>query len=165
MSSRLVEMIKKQNIKLDNFDLAILRVLQKDNSVPHRVIADTVNISAPSVQRRIKRLNEAGVIESNVSVISGESVGYPLTIIALVELSTDTMEEMDHARKAFLNAPEVQQCFYVTGTLDFVMVIIVRSMSEYEELTRRLFYKNNNVKKFNTHVCMDQVKAGMHLPI
>ncbi len=155
----------EQKVELDSFDFAILRILQKDNTLPHRVIAEKVNLSAPSVQRRIKRLNETGIIESNVSIISGEQIGYALTIIVTVELSNDAIELMDHAREAFLKAPEVQQCYFVSGQIDIVLVIVVQSMSEFSELTRQLFFKNKNVKKFNTYVCMSKVKAGAELPI
>ncbi|WP_348271872.1 Lrp/AsnC family transcriptional regulator [Pseudovibrio sp. Tun.PSC04-5.I4] len=98
-------------------------------------------------------------------MVSSQSVGYPLTIIATVELITDGVEEIDDARRAFLEAPQVQQCYYVTGQLDFVVVMLVADMSEYEELTRRLFFKYSNLRKFNTYVCMDKVKTGMQVPI
>ena len=153
------------NVTLDTFDLAILRILQKDNSVPHRVIAEKVNLSAPSVQRRIRRLEQTGIIAANTAVIDPDRVGLPLTIIVEVELVSETTTEIDVIKKLFAGRPEVQQCYYVTGEVDIVLVMLVTSMAEYESLTRTLFIENDTVRKFRTFVSMDRVKTTMQLNI
>ncbi|WP_336719968.1 Lrp/AsnC ligand binding domain-containing protein [Chryseobacterium indologenes] len=63
------------------------------------------------------------------------------------------------------SAPEVQQCYYVTGESDFVLIIVVSSMKDYEQLTRRIFYGNDNIKHFRTLVSMNTVKSGLEIPI
>ncbi|MCV9962750.1 Lrp/AsnC family transcriptional regulator [Pararhizobium sp. BT-229] len=149
---------------LDAFDLAILSILQKDNTTPQRSIGEAVNLSAPAVQRRIKRLEETGVIEANVAVVNPAKVGQPITIFVEVEVISETAELIDATKKEFSTAPEVQQCYYVTGEADFMLVILVPTMADYEALTRRLFFGNNNVKKFRTFVAMDRVKVGLAVP-
>lgn len=146
---------------IDDFDRAILAILQKDNSTPLRVISGKVNLSAPAVQRRIKRLQEQGVIKANVSVLDPALIGQLITIIVEVELVSETAGLIDDIKQVFKKAPEVQQCYYVTGEADFVLVITVASMTEYEALTRRLFLSDTNVKKFKTLVAMDRVKVGL----
>jgi DNA-binding Lrp family transcriptional regulator len=74
---------------LDRFDLAILDILQTDNTTPQRVIAQAVNLSAPAVQRRIQRLQNTGVIRANVAVLDPEKVGKPLTIVVEVHLENE----------------------------------------------------------------------------
>ena len=148
---------------LDEFDRAILRILQEDNRTPQHKIGEAVNLSAPSVQRRIRRMEAEGVIQANVARVSPEAVGLPLTIFVEVELVSETIMEIDSIKKEFREAPEVQQCFYVTGEADFVLVAVVDTMSSYEAFTRRVFFKNNNVKKFRTFVSMDEVKTGQSL--
>lgn len=150
---------------LDSFDLAILRVLQQDNTVPHRQISESVNLSAPSVQRRIKRMEAEGVIAAQSAHIDPAAVGLPLTIFVEVELKTETGGKIDEIKKSFYDAPEVQQCYYVTGEVDFVLIVIVRDMSEYEKLTQRLFFSNKNIRKFRTFVAMDRTKSSMQLNI
>lgn len=150
---------------LDAFDLAILTILQRDNATPHRLIGEAVNLSAPAVQRRIRRMEADGVIQANVAVVDPQKVGKPITIFIEVELVGETMELIDAAKKAFSAAPEVQQCYYVTGEADFVLVVIVPTMAEYEALTRRLFFGNANIKKFRTSVAMDRVKVGLSIPL
>lgn len=67
--------------------------------------------------------------------------------------------------KAHLLGPEVQQCYYVTGDSDFVLVLTVATMAEYESIARRLFYEQKNIKWFRIIVVMDRVKIGLSLPI
>lgn len=150
---------------LDSFDRAILRILQKDNTTPQRDIGAAVNLSAPSVQRRIRRMEQDGVIAANVAQVVPEAVGLPLTIFVEVELVSETPEEIDGAKARFREAPEVQQCYYVTGEADFVLIVIVESMSAYEDFTRRNFFLSGNVKKFRTFVSMDAVKRGSAVEI
>ncbi len=150
---------------LDSFDLAILRILQRDSATPQRLVAEQVNLSAPSVQRRIRRMEDAGVIARNVAVLDGAKLGLPLTIFVQVELETETPDKIDLMKSRFRNASEVQQCFYVTGEVDFMLVVVVESMAAYEDFTRRVFFDGGNVRKFRTFVAMDAVKTGLALGI
>lgn len=150
--------------QLDAFDRKILEILQRDNNTPQRTIGEAVNLSAPAVQRRIKRMTEEGVIRANVAVVDPAAVGQAITIFVEVEVISETAEQIEHAKREFAAAPEIQQCYYVTGEADFVLVIIVPSMADYEALTRRLFFGNNNVKRFRTFVAMDRIKVGLSVP-
>lgn len=154
-----------QRSPLDSFDLAILEILQRDNTTPQRVIGEAVNLSAPAVQRRIKRMEEDGVIRANVALVDPDRVGQSITIFVEVEMISETADEIDAAKREFLAAREIQQCYYVTGEADFVLVVMVATMADYEALTRRLFFGNNNVKKFRTFVAMDRVKVGLTVPL
>jgi DNA-binding Lrp family transcriptional regulator len=150
---------------LDSYDLAILRILQRDNRTPQQKIGEMVNLSAPSVQRRIRKLEEQGVIVANIAVVNQVAVNLPLTIFVEVELVSETPAEIDRLKSALENAPEVQQCYYVTGEADFVIVVIVESMSAYEAFTRRIFFASGNIKKFKTFVSMDTIKSGTGIAI
>ncbi len=150
--------------QLDAFDRKILDILQRDNTTPQRMIGEMVNLSAPAVQRRIKRMTEDGVIRANVVVIDPAAVGQTITIFVEVEVISETAAQIEEAKRAFSAAPEIQQCYYVTGEADFVLVIVVPSMADYEALTRRLFFGNNNVKRFRTFVAMDRIKVGLSIP-
>ncbi|MEP4195220.1 MAG: Lrp/AsnC family transcriptional regulator [Aliishimia sp.] len=149
----------------DDFDLAILRILQKDNTVPQRLIGEQVNLSAPSVQRRIKRLEASGIIAAQNAIVDPARLDRALTIVVEVELNVETGGAIDRVKQSFVDAPEVQQCYYVTGEADFVLIIIVQDMSEYEALTQRLFFSNETIKKFKTFVTMDRTKVGLQINI
>lgn len=153
------------SISLDRMDKTILEILQRDNKTPQRKIAEMVNLSAPAVQRRIKRLEDTGVIQANIAVLDPAKIGQSITLFVQVEMESERIDLYESAKRSFQNSPEVQQCYYVTGDADFILVVTVRTMSDYEALTRKLFFENNNVKHFRTFVSMDRVKVGLSLGI
>jgi DNA-binding Lrp family transcriptional regulator len=156
---------KSPSNDLDAFDLAILEILQRDNSVPLRTIGEAVNLSAAAVQRRIQRMRENRTILGSVAVVDPARVGRAITILVEIVVESERIDLIEGVRKSLLAAPEVQQCYYVTGEADFVVVVTVATMKEYEVLTRRLFFDSHNVKRFRTLVVMDRVKVGLQVPI
>ncbi|MCE7071904.1 Lrp/AsnC family transcriptional regulator [Dyadobacter sp. CY327] len=152
-------------MSLDHFDIEILAILQEGNLTPQRTIGERVNLSAAAVNRRIKRMEADGVIRANIAVLDAEKVGQRITIIVEVELESEHVDLIDQAKASFLATPEVQQCYYVTGEMDFVLVVSVASMGDYELLTRRLFFNNPNMKRFRTLVAMNCVKVGLSIPL
>jgi DNA-binding Lrp family transcriptional regulator len=150
-------------LDLDGFDWSILALVQHDNAVPLRTLAEKVNLSTAAVQRRIKRLEEGGVIIANVAVVDPVKAGKPITIIAEVSVERTSAEALA-ATKASFCVPQVQQCYYVTGEADFVLVLNVASMQEYQDLAGQLFAENPNVKWFKTLVALDRVKVGLQVP-
>ncbi|MFV0474707.1 MAG: Lrp/AsnC family transcriptional regulator [Pikeienuella sp.] len=150
---------------LDKPDRAILAALQRDNKMPQRKIAELVNLSAPAVQRRIKRMEEAGIIQANIAVLNPAKLDQSITIFVEVEMESERIDLYEAIKRTFANAPEIQQCYYVTGEADFLLILNVGSMAEYDNFTRQYFFENNNVKRFKTSVVMDRVKVGLSLPL
>lgn len=142
-----------------------MRIIQKDNYTPQKEIGEQIGLSAAAVQRRIKKMTDSGVISRNVAVIDREQIGKFVTLIVEVIMERDKLIDVEAAKETFRNAPEVQQCYYVTGNADFMLVILVPSMHDYELVTHRLFFNNPNIKNFKTYVCMNLVKTGISLPI
>ena len=157
--------ISADMVELDRFDIAILEILQKDNKTPQRSIAESIGLSAPAVQRRIKRMEEAGTIAANVAIIEPSHVRQEITVFVEVEMHTEFGVTHDATKKSFAEAPEVQQCYYVTGEVDFILLVVVRTMADYEAMTRRLFFPNKNVKRVRSFVAMDRVKVGLNVSL
>ncbi|MGN8003784.1 Lrp/AsnC family transcriptional regulator [Acidovorax sp. 22279] len=150
---------------LDRFDLAILDILQADNTTPQRAIAQAVNLSAPAVQRRIQRLKDSGVIRANVAVLDPVKVGKPLTIVLEVHLDNERPDRTAPLRARIAAEDAVQQCYSVTGEADYLLVVNVASMADYEALTRRLFEGDDNIKRFRTSVALSSLKTGLRVPL
>ena len=150
---------------LDRFDLAILDILQTDNTTPQRAIAQAVNLSAPAVQRRIQRLKDSGVIRANVAVLDPVKVGKPLTIVLEVHLDNERPDRTAPLRARIAAEDAVQQCYSVTGEADYLLVVNVASMADYEALTRRLFEGDDNIKRFRTSVALASLKTGLRVPL
>eukprot|EP01030_Chromulinospumella_sphaerica_P002679 gene2679-2621_t len=150
---------------LDRFDLAILDILQAENTTPQRAIAQAVNLSAPAVQRRIQRLKDSGVIRANVAVLDPVKVGKPLTIVLEVHLDNERPDRTAPLRARIAAEDAVQQCYSVTGEADYLLVVNVASMADYEALTRRLFEGDDNIKRFRTSVALASLKTGLRVPL
>jgi DNA-binding Lrp family transcriptional regulator len=113
----------------------------------------------------LRRLADEGVIDRYAAIVAPEKVDYPLTIVANVEVESEQIDLLDAMKRTFAQCPQIQQCYYVAGEWDFVLVMTVRNMDQYTELTRQLFFSNNNVKRFKTLVSMSRVKVGLGVPV
>lgn len=150
---------------LDDFDLALLALVQQDARMPQAALGVEVNLSTAAVNRRLKQLSDHGVIRHYTAVVDPAAVGYPLTVIVGVEAESERIDLLDDTKRTFAACPQVQQCYYVTGDWDFILILAVRDMEHYNALTRQLFFASNNVKRFKTFVAMSRVKVGLAVPV
>jgi len=151
-------------MQLDVYDRKLLTLLQKNNRMSQRELAEEVNLSPSAVNRRIAALEAAGVIKENVSIVDPASVGRPITVLVEVKLENERLDLLDQIKKRFVTCPQVQQVYYVTGDFDFLLVLNVSDMGEYEQLTRELFFFGN-IKQFKTFVAMQNNKRTFAVPI
>jgi Lrp/AsnC family leucine-responsive transcriptional regulator len=151
--------------ELDTFDRAILRELQRDCGQSSNSIAAAVSLSATAVQRRIKRLRENGVIVAEQAIVNPVAVGCPLSILIQVTLTQGRADILADFKRRAQSTTEVQQCYYVTGDYDFLLIVSVANMVDYERLTHRLFFENPSIQKFHTIVVMEPVKVGLNVNI
>ncbi|TFF39892.1 Lrp/AsnC family transcriptional regulator [Pseudomonas sp. RIT623] len=149
---------------LDSFDRALLDAVQRDASTSQIDLGVQVNLSCAAVNRRLKKLTRDGVIQRTVAQVDPVALGYTLTVITEVEVENERLDLLDAMKRTFLACPQVQQCYYVAGECDFVLIMLVRDMAQYTQLTRALFFESNNVKRFKTLVSMSNVKSGVVVP-
>jgi Lrp/AsnC family transcriptional regulator, leucine-responsive regulatory protein len=154
-----------EDTSLDDFDREILRRVQLDARATGEDIGADVGLSAAAVQRRLKRLRKLGVIVAEVAVVNPVAVGQAMTFIVGVELERERADMLDAFRKAARADPNVQQCYYVTGEADFILIVVARDMDDFESFTRRLLFDNANIRRFTTNVVMARDKVGNAVPI
>ena len=152
-------------MNLDNYDRVLLAALQEDGRVPQSQLGQMANLSTAAVNRRLKLLEGAGVIERFSASLNPKSLGYDLTVIVEVKVENERADLLDEMQRCFAACPQVQQCYYVAGEWDFMLIFLVRSMDQYVSLTRELFFNSGNVKSFNTLVVMNRVKARTTVPV
>jgi Lrp/AsnC family leucine-responsive transcriptional regulator len=143
---------------LDQFDFAILTLVQENNQLTSQEIGDRVGLSPSAVQRRLRRLRETGVISADVSLVSPAVAGNRVVIIVEVSLEREQIQELREFERSVSGLPEVTQCYYVTGKSDFILVLNMRSMEAFNDFAERVLHSNANVKQFYTAVVMKQVK-------
>jgi DNA-binding Lrp family transcriptional regulator len=149
-----------ETLELDRLDHRILALVQENNLTPHRVIADKVGLSTPAVTRRLQRLRRSGVIRGDVSLLDAARLGRPLVAITEVTMYDERPQDIDALKKMFLECPQIQHCYYVTGETDFVLIFSLRDMAEYVKLTRNLFFDFGNIRRFKTLVSMETIKSN-----
>ena len=152
-------------VKLDEFDLRILDFVQHNNRLSAEEIAEKAFLSPSAVQRRLRRLRRDGVIEADVAIISPESVGRNLVVIVEVVLEREKAHILAEFKELMLNAPEVMQCYYITGEADFVLIMTAKSMQDYEAFARHYFSENPHVRRFRTSIVISRVKSGLTVPL
>lgn len=150
-------------MSLDKFDFALLELLQKDCLTPLRELADLVHLSTASVQRRIQKLKDNGYIKGNTALLDPDKLGQVITIFVEVRVNQTHMTDLDELKASF-SIPEVQQCYYVTGEADFMLILLVPSMLRFQVLCDQLFHQNANVQWFKTTVVLERVKTSLDVP-
>ena len=150
---------------LDSFDRRILERHQHDTQIPARAIGAAIGLSTAAVQRRLKRLRQIGVIQREVAEIAPRAVGLPVTCLVGVNLESERPPDIERFKRKMSALPEVQQCYYVTGQIDFFLVVLAADMESYQAFTRRELLDEKNVKSFTTYVTLERVKTGVAVPL
>ncbi len=160
-----ITMASLQTASIDNFDRKILEIVQQSNRTTSEQIAEQVGLSPAAVQRRLKRMREQSVIQADVAVVNPKAIGRAMTFVVQVSLERERADLIDAFKKKMKNNKAVQQCYYVTGSADFILVVTAADMEGYDRFTREAFFGNTNVRNFQTNVVMDPVKVGLSVPI
>jgi len=150
---------------MDNFDRKILIRVQNDSRQTAEQIGTEVGLSGAAIQKRLKRLRADGIIKSEIAVLDPKKLDHSMTAIVEVTLVRETRQVLDAFKRRMREAPNVQQCYYTTGEADFVLIVIIRDIVDYEHFTREYFFDIPEVAKFKTSIVMDTVKTGLNVPI
>lgn len=150
---------------LDEYDKKLLQLMQANNKMTAQELGDLINLSASAVQRRLSRLRENRIIEADVSIISPSVLGLTITCIVDIILEDGNSKALENFKASMRKCTEVMQCYFVTGTYDFVIIVNANDMQHYESFAKKWLMDNQNVKHFYTHVIMDKVKVGYNLTI
>ncbi len=154
---------------LDKLDTTILRTLQHNGRETYEVIGQQVGLSASAVLRRVKRLEEAGVIDRYVAIVKPESVGLGLTAYLNVRLEKHSESHkrnpMDVFRASVQAWPEVVECAALTGEMDYLLRVVVADMQHYSRFIMNTLLKHPSVQDCKTSFVLDSVKATTALPV
>lgn len=150
---------------MDNFDRQILMALQRNSRISSDELGAEIGLSASACQRRIKKLKQQGVIDSEVAILDPSKLPGFITVIVDVTLAQGGEKVLDDFMRQLASEPQVQQFFYVAGDVDFVVVAITHDMTAYDALSRRLFMANDYVKKFTSKVVIQSQQRSLSLPL
>ncbi|EGR9012972.1 Lrp/AsnC family transcriptional regulator [Vibrio parahaemolyticus] len=149
---------------MDKIDRQLLHLIQKDATLTTAELADQVGLSASPCARRLKRLEQEGVISGYRAMISRDAVGIAMTVFVEVSLNNHQASSIDEFETAIVDMDEVISCHVVSGAYDYLLEVVSKDLPGYESFTRKL-QRLENVKDIHTHLAIRQVKGNGCLPI
>lgn len=152
-------------MELDRIDRSILTILQKNNRIANVDLAEEVGLSAPACLKRVKRLRKEKVIVGDVSLINPALAGNKMTLIVSVEMERDRGDIYSVFRNSVEQAPEVTQCYQITGGYDFLIVLSVPDIQAYERFIERVLHQDKKIRKFHTSVSTKTVKFSTEVNV
>ncbi|GGI20552.1 MAG: Lrp/AsnC family transcriptional regulator [Oxalicibacterium faecigallinarum] len=143
---------------LDKVDRRLLNLLQKNNQISTRELADAVHISQPTCLRRIRDMRDAGIISADVAMIDPFALGYGMLAFLEVSLDNQSDEHMQAFESNMAREAEVMQCYFVSGDYDYFLVVHVVDMDAYYQFVRRVISGSGNVRHFQSRFPMKRAK-------
>jgi len=150
---------------MDRFDAAILEALQRNSRLTADGLSEKVGLSSDACRKRLARLRTSGVIEAEVAILDPTLIGRGLLLIVEVSLDQERRANLEHFKARMQAAPEVMQCYYVTGNADFILIVSARDMADFENFTIEHFIDEENILRFQTSAVMNRVKTGFSMPV
>ena len=137
--------------------------MQDNCRITAEQLSKEIGLSASACQRRINKLREDGVIAREEAILSKEKISPVLTTIVEIALERETPNIIDDFKSSMLTIQEVTQCYYVTGEIDFILILNVRDIDHYQNFTQKFLFDNPNIRRFNTLVVMETVKQRLNI--
>jgi DNA-binding Lrp family transcriptional regulator len=150
---------------LDAVDAKILDLIQTDASLSVAEIAERVGLSSSPAWRRIKRLEDTGVIQRRVTLLDREKLGLLFEVYAEIKLSLPTKDNLEAFEAAVVDWPEVAQCATVTGGMDYVLRIITRDIHAFDDFMRDKLLSLGLVSNIESRIVVRSVKATTAVPL
>jgi len=150
---------------LDDIDKRILRALQRDGRLQNVELAKEVGLSPSPCLRRVKLLEEAGIIDRYVAVLNSSKIGLSLSMFARVWLTAQDAETIDHFMDAMKQLPQVMECYIMLGESDALLRVVVADLDDYRHFQSAHLTRKNGIQNVKTDVPSQIVKQTYVLPL
>ena len=153
-------------ITLDRIDKHILRLMQANGRISNLELADQVGLSPTPCSRRVRRLEESGLIDRHVTLLNPELLGLSLTAIIGISMDRHTPDRFESFEKAIANMPEIIECNIVTGqAADFLVKVVVKDMQHYEKFLLGRLTRVSGVTGVHSSFVLRQLINKTELPV
>jgi DNA-binding Lrp family transcriptional regulator len=152
-------------MNLDRFDRAILQALQLDGRITNSTLAERVNLSESACLRRMRALEESGIIEGYTARINQQRAGCPVNVF--VNITLDRQDEVDLRKfeEAIRKIPEVMECYLMTGDYDYTLRVVVADTADYERIHSKNLTRLPGVARIHSSFALRTVQKSKELPI
>jgi Lrp/AsnC family transcriptional regulator, leucine-responsive regulatory protein len=153
------------NLQLDAIDVRILRILQDRAEISNVELSEAVGLSPSPCLRRVKILEEAGIIRRRVTLLDPRSVGLSVNIFVSVALEKQVEERLQEFEAAVRQRPEVMECYLMTGESDYLLRVVVPDLDAYERFLKEHLTRIPGVASIKSSFALNQVQYRTALPL
>ncbi|MBJ7578847.1 Lrp/AsnC family transcriptional regulator [Devosia sp. MC532] len=151
--------------EIDPIDHKILRALQEDGRITVQALSEKVGISPSPCLRRVRQLEETGIISGYGASIDPKAVGLPVSVFISIKLERQRAQNLDDFSAAISRWPEVMDCYLMTGQFDFLMRVVCADLEAYETFLRKRLTQLDGVASIESSFSLGAVKSSRVLPI
>ncbi|MCZ4282495.1 Lrp/AsnC family transcriptional regulator [Kiloniella laminariae] len=152
-------------ISLDNTDKKILKLMQQDSDLSNAEIAERVGLSTAPCWRRIKRLEENGIIRQKVAILDPDSLGLEIVVFATVKVTAQAQHGLEDFERRVSRFDEITECYTVSGGMDYILRIVTTDMRSYERFLRDNLLQIPNIGEVHSRFAVSKVKYTTALPL
>lgn len=152
-------------MKLDRTDRQILTELQRDGRLSNRDLADRIHLSESACLRRVRSLEEAGVIDRYTAIASQTKVGLPGNVFVSITLNRQEQADLAAFEEAVKRVPEVMECYLMTGQQDYLLRVVVSDPSDFERLHSQHLTRLPGVARVQSSFALRTVRKSTELPL
>ncbi len=146
---------------LDEIDLKILQRLQDDGRITNVELANSVGLTAPPCLRRMRALEDQGVINSYHAAINPAKMGYTITVFAMVSLKSQAETDLQAFEEHVQKLPEVRECYMLNGEIDFMLKVVAKDLQQFQSFLTSQLTAAPNVASVKTSLT---IRSAKHLP-
>jgi len=150
---------------LDAIDRKILTLLQGDSRLTMQELADRVGLSVSPCHRRVKLLEERGVIARYIAMVDQKAVGLPVSVFISIKLARQKQEDLDRFARAIAKWPEVLECYLMTGNRDYLLRVGAADLPSYEAFLKTKLTRLDGIASIESSFALSQVKYSIALPV
>ena len=150
---------------MDRYDRSILDALQQDGRISNKELAGRVNLSESACLRRVRALEEAGMIDRHVAMVDQAKAGLPGDVLVHIGLHREEQSELAAFEEAVRNIPEVMECYLMTGEFDYLLRVVVADMADFERIHKDHLTRLPGVARVNSSVAIRKVLKRTALPL
>jgi DNA-binding Lrp family transcriptional regulator len=150
---------------MDRFDRLILEALQQDGRISNKQLAKLVHLSESACLRRVRALEEDGMIERYVAMVSQSKAGLPGDVLVHIGLHREEQSELAAFEEAVRNIPEVMECYLMTGEFDYLLRVVVADMADFERIHKEELTRLPGVARVNSSVAIRTVLKRTAIPL
>jgi DNA-binding Lrp family transcriptional regulator len=150
---------------LDEIDLKILRYLQENARLSNADLADRVGLSPAPCLRRVRALEESGVIRKHATLLDPSAVNLGVTVFVQITLDLQVEDRLEIFERAVMKRPEVLECYLMTGDADYLVRVVVPDVAAYERFLKETLTRIEGVAGIKSSFALKQVKYSTVLPL